>query len=292
MTFSKISVITPSFNQAEFLEQTILSVLGQDYPELEYIIIDGGSKDASVDIIKKYESRLKFWVSEKDTGQSSAINRGFNNATGDILFWLNSDDLLMPGILTWINGKVSESGDGIYFGNCIHFQENEKLISWGSDVWRNSKEFLLEELDFVIQPSSFWTRKVIEQVGLLSEIHHFTFDWEWFLRAKKLNVPFYPLTRPISMYRFHSKHKTGVGGNKRLSEILDIYKSFNPSKAGLFELLIGENVKRGAHSYGILNMGSRIFNKPLTYGHTLKLIKYSKYKKFSARDIDVLSQML
>ncbi|RYE40071.1 MAG: glycosyltransferase, partial [Sphingobacteriales bacterium] len=123
----KISVITPSFNQGEYLEDTILSVIGQNYPNLEYIIIDGGSADNSVSIIKKYETHLSYWISEKDKGQSHAINKGFGLATGDILCWLNSDDLLLPSTLSYIASLADVLPDEyIVFGNCIHFRESEQ----------------------------------------------------------------------------------------------------------------------------------------------------------------------
>src|SRR3954451_4058140 len=112
-----ISIVTPSFNQAPFLAETIESVLGQNYPNLEYVIIDGGSKDGSVDIIRRYEKHLAYWVSEKDKGAADAISKGFARATGDILAYLNSDDVYLPGSLQTVAGVMRDRAVGVAFGN-------------------------------------------------------------------------------------------------------------------------------------------------------------------------------
>src|SRR6202012_3617872 len=121
----RITVVTPSYNQGAFLEQTIRSVLGQLYPNLEYFVFDGGSTDESVDIIKRYESQLAGWVSEKDRGQSNALNKGFARATGDILCWVNSDDFLLPGALHEAARRLGEGPDLIY-GKCLSFSDTGK----------------------------------------------------------------------------------------------------------------------------------------------------------------------
>jgi len=161
----KITVVTPSLNQGKYLEETILSVLGQQYP-LEYIVMDGGSTDGSVDIIKKYQQHLAYWVSEKDGGQAAAINAAFARATGDILCWLNSDDMYLPGTLAYIASKLDPRRPELLFGNCLHLIENSS-ISYGSDVRRSHEEMNLTLTDYIIQPSSFWTRATWQQTGAL-----------------------------------------------------------------------------------------------------------------------------
>ena len=121
MNHPKISIVTPSYNQGQYLEDTILSVLGQGYPNLEYLIYDAASSDNSVTIIKKYESQLSYWVSKKDKGQAAAINNGFAKATGEILMWLNSDDILMPNVLHFIAAEYPPIGIGERRNNLIDF---------------------------------------------------------------------------------------------------------------------------------------------------------------------------
>lgn len=222
----KISVITPSYNQGEYLEQTIQSVLGQGYPELEYLIMDGGSTDNSLEIIRKYESRLTYWQSCRDRGQADAINQGFARATGDIVAWLNSDDMYLPGTLQRISDVIRTHGPEapqIVFGNCLHMNMFNLKEAYGSDVAQVSATHDLALNDFIIQPSSFWTRKTLELVGDLDLELHFAFDWEWFIRAQRAGVAFHPLDDFLSVYRVHDKHKTATGGDKRIREIAAVY---------------------------------------------------------------------
>jgi glycosyltransferase involved in cell wall biosynthesis len=222
MEYPRISIITPSYNQAQYLEETILSVLNQGYPNLEYIVIDGGSTDNSVEIIKKYEQHISYWVSEKDAGQSDAINKGFAKATGDILAWLNSDDLYLPRVLHFVAEQLDSAKAEFLFADSIHMREEKRLKVYGSNVVRSHQMHNLLLIDYIIQPSSFWTRKAWEVTGVLDQTLHYAFDWEWFIRAKLAGVDFKPRTRALSIYRIHSIQKTGTGGDSRLNEMLEV----------------------------------------------------------------------
>jgi glycosyltransferase involved in cell wall biosynthesis len=226
MDYPRITVVTPSFNQAQFLEETILSVIGQHYPNLEYIIMDGGSTDNSVQIIKKYEQYLAYWVSKKDGGQANAINEGFVRSTGDILGWVNSDDLYLPGILHFVAANLDASKSELLMGNCFHFREGLPDC-WGSNITNEHATVDLVKRDYVIQPSTFWTRKARLDTGPLNETLNFVFDWDWFIRAQRARVNFKPHNKYLSLYRFHGSHKTSTGGERRRDEKQLVTKKYS-----------------------------------------------------------------
>lgn len=226
----RISIVTPSYNQSLYIEDTIKSVIGQNYPNLEYIIIDGGSTDESISIIKNYADNITYWVSEKDSGQADAINKGFNLATGDILGWINSDDIYMPNSFFKIANIFLEQKKKLFLlsGNAIHFGVVDKeVFSYGSDVFSDSKTFSIELMDYIIQPSSFWTKEAWQSVGLLNKDYHFAFDWEWFIRAKHTGIHFFHVSGAFALYRIHASQKTNVGKNLRQNEIYEIYDKYS-----------------------------------------------------------------
>ncbi len=178
----KISIVTPSFNQAVFLERTIQSVLSQDYPNLEYIIIDGGSTDGSVDIIKKYAGKLAYWVSEKDNGQTHAINKGFRRASGDIVASLNSDDEYCPGALKTVARTFMEDKElDVVFGNRLTIDENENILRDDRHTRYTFAALVLYGM-IISQPAAFWKRRLLEQFGYLDESMRFAMDYEFFCR--------------------------------------------------------------------------------------------------------------
>jgi len=224
----KISIITPSYNQGQYIEETILSVLNQNYPNLEYIIIDGASTDSSVEIIKKYESKLTYWVSEKDNGQSHAINKGFKLATGDIVCWLNSDDLLLPETLNTVAEAFSLSQSMWLTAGCIEIDENSKETGrYKPELPNNTFEWLnllIRGYSYsLIQPSTFWYRTAFDKTGLLEEKFHYSFDHEFFFRIQKHFGQPCLLDKPLSAFRLHSESKTSTSSpvfkkeNKRIA---------------------------------------------------------------------------
>lgn len=204
----KISIVTPSYNQGQFLEQTIRSVLLQNYPNLEYIIIDGGSTDESVEIIRRYEPWLSYWVSEPDRGQSHAINKGFARASGEIMAWLNSDDYYAPDTLRTAAAVLSQPSAQAMVGHTMAvFQDGRAPV-----LGRGEYESRLRILKFwkgyrMHQPSIFWRRALFEKVGLLREDLHQIMDFDYWLRMAE-HVDFVNVDQVLSYCNQHPAAKT------------------------------------------------------------------------------------
>jgi glycosyltransferase involved in cell wall biosynthesis len=177
----KISVVTPSYNQGQFIEETIDSILSQKDCEFEYIICDGGSTDNTVEIIKKYEKHLKYWVSEPDGGQTQAIKKGFEQATGEILCYLNSDDVYFDGVFKKVVSEFENEPklDLLYGDNAVYYPDGRLVskpkISFDFDICLNA--FLM-----VQQPSSFWSRRIYNKIGGFNTDFQYCFDYDFFLR--------------------------------------------------------------------------------------------------------------
>jgi glycosyltransferase involved in cell wall biosynthesis len=226
MPFPSISIVTPSFNQGHFLEETICSVLDQKYPNLQYMIVDGGSTDNSVEIIKKYEKHLSWWVSEKDRGQTDALNKGIARCTGEIFGYLNSDDLLLPRSLdrvaiTWQQGQTW------MVGWCKYLELD------GTD-WPYVVRATQRKADWFIdnpipQQSSFWARKYFDQIGLFREDLHYCFDYEYWMRMHfKAGLHPAVVRQCMSAFRLHENSKTVTVWDKFEKEFDIIHAEYLP----------------------------------------------------------------
>lgn len=206
-----ITVVMPSYNQAEFLEEAIRSVLLQGYPNLQFVVFDGGSSDGSKEIIQKYEPWLDYWVSEKDRGQSDAINKGFARAEGDIWAWLNSDDVYEPGALALAASKLAGRKRAMLVGAAVVTDGPDALCGRPDARYPSHAEMLYEARTFP-QPSTFWTRDLAEKAalpcGLLDEELHFVMDYDLWLRMRFYALETIFIPDLLSYERTHAGQKT------------------------------------------------------------------------------------
>lgn len=188
ISYPKISVVTPSFNQAQFLEKTVRSVIDQQYPNLEYIIVDGGSSDGSLEIIKKYQDSFAYWVSEPDNGMYDAIQKGFDKSSGELMCWINSDDLLMPNALFTVAGIFKEFEEIDWLLGRPSFVDEQGTIVKVSDLRRWSKyDFALGYYKWIQQESVFWRRSLWEKAGGLDSSLKYAGDFELWCRFFRFN---------------------------------------------------------------------------------------------------------
>ncbi len=203
----RISIVTPSYNQGRYIEETIRSVLLQGYPDLEYIVVDGGSTDGSAEVIRRYGPWLAWWVSEPDSGQSDAINKGLARATGEVLAYLNSDDVYTPGAL----GEVGRAfaGPAVHWvsGRCLFFGPGARgRRDWPREPWQHRWRWFVRNCLF--QPSTFWRREVAERIGPFSTDFHLLMDYEYWLRMVADGCRVEWVDSVLSLYRLHPASKT------------------------------------------------------------------------------------
>jgi len=228
-SWPKISIVTPSYNQAKFLERTILSVLNQNYPNLEYIIIDGGSTDGSVEIIKKYEKHLAYWISEKDNGMYDAINKGLKIAKGDILAYLNSDDLYYPNtIRTAVDYFQNHVDTGLIYGDCDFIDSQDCFLytyHYPTFKWR---QFIVLNWSSIPQEASFWRRDVHKGVGYFNPEFKMAGDFEFYARVNKY-FQIVHLRKVLAMHRLHKKSLTSSRPDKNQEEVKRLHRQYGIS---------------------------------------------------------------
>ncbi|MFZ2540836.1 MAG: glycosyltransferase family 2 protein [Gallionella sp.] len=231
----KISIVTPSFQQAAFIERTIKSVLDQSYPNLEYLVQDGGSTDATVAVLKRYADRLTGWESRTDSGQSQAINLGFAKTTGEIMAWLNSDDMLPPGALACVAEYFNRHPEvDVVYGHRILIDENDQEI--GRWMMPAHDDGVLSWADYIPQETMFWRRRIWEKAGgKIDESFRFAMDWDLLLRFRDTGARFARLPRFLGEFRIHPHQKTSAAiseiGFHEMSLIRQRALGRSPSKA-------------------------------------------------------------
>jgi GT2 family glycosyltransferase len=203
-----ISIVTPSFEQGRFLDRTIYSVVSQRYPALEYVVQDGGSNDGTLEVLRRFEPLLSAWRSEPDAGQADAVNRGFRETHGELMAWLNSDDLLLPGSLAYVARYFAEHPDvDVVYGHRLMIDENDGQI--GAWVLPRHDDAVLTLADYIPQETLFWRRRVWDEAGgTVDSTFGYALDWDLLLRFRQVGAKMVRLPRFLGAFRIHSEQKT------------------------------------------------------------------------------------
>lgn len=230
----KISIITPSFNQGRFIEETIESILNQKYVDIEMIVVDGCSSDNTIEILKKYEGRIR-WLSEKDNGQTDAINKGLKMANGDIVAYLNSDDYYTTGALSNVLAYFKENPDcKILTGDYIIVNEFGEVMHSPIRLYKHILRkingiSLLCFTNYISQPSTFWRRELLDEIGYFNEDLHYVMDYEYWMRVMK-KYKLHVTSETLSVFRIHSQSKGGHLYKKQFDEELEVAKKYCNNK--------------------------------------------------------------
>lgn len=230
----KISIVTPSYNQNLFVKETIESVLSQDYPNLEYIIIDGGSADGSVKTIEDYIDRLSYFKSEKDRGHGEALNKGFRQSTGEIMAWLNSDDKYMPWTFKTVASIFAEHPEVNWLVGTNGWWNDKGALVDAKNVYKNAHDYLRGDFSWIQQESVFWRRSLWEQAGgSINEDYKFMVDGELWTRFFQLE-PLYHAHCLLGGYRFHSSNRARENHQACLDEM---HKAITPMRVKMSEAI-------------------------------------------------------
>ena len=238
MTLPRLTIVTPSLNQGAFIERTINSVLNQcgDF-DLEYLVMDGGSRDQTRQVLERYAGQLHARI-EQDRGQADAVNKGLRAATGDILGWVNSDDVLLPGALDAVaRAFATHSGLGWLHGRCQIIDEDDRQVRLWLAAYKDfrSRRHTFERLlleNYVSQMTVFWRRELMERVGLLDESLHYTFDYDLWLRFAKEEPPLF-MEQALAAFRWHAGSKSGSGFERQFSEDYAVFLRHAPPSSAL-----------------------------------------------------------
>lgn len=265
-----VSIITPSYNQGEYLEETIASVLNQTHQNIEYIIIDGGSSDNSVDIIKKHSSRLAFWVSESDKGQADAINKGFEKATGDYICWINSDDILYPDFVEKRMREFEQNPEiEMIYGDVDQGEEwNNRVVRKG---WQTDFESIVRNCYIPTnQQSAMWRKEVLRKVGVLDPRWQVLLDFDFFLRiTRDCSFKYFPGS--VAFFRNHKDSKS-IAHKEKWIEELEIFLNDPVLNRYITDKCLLEEFKYSANKW-LYTLASEIHRTNLRRHYFLALLR-------------------
>ncbi len=268
-----ISVIVPSLNQGEYIERTIASVVEQDYPNKECVVIDGGSKDSTIEILRSFGDSIR-WVSEPDRGQSHAINKGVGSSSGDIVGWLNSDDTYVPGALSEVAECFAARGDAdVIYGRGNFVDEADRVIA--PYPTRDFEYELFRHECFICQPALFLRRSVFEEFGGLDETYRFAMDFEFWLRIGRKKRIVY-VDRLLANYRLHD---ASISTSRRKQMYMEVFP--------MLQREFGQVSMKWLESYSHFLVSGKMPDAPLSGGQQIlrKLIQWALYIRYNSKRI-------
>lgn len=287
----KISIVTPSYNQAKFLEEALLSVRAQSYPALEHIVMDGGSTDGSVEILRSYSSRPGWqhlrWKSEPDKGQSDALNKGFRVATGDVIGWLNSDDRYRPECFRTIVNAFGKHRDAdVLYGDYTYIDENGRVWRIRREIEFNRFILLYLHMLYVPTPSSFFRRRIFDERNWIDTKFHYAMDYEFILRLARNGYAFRHIPALVADFRLHPESKTGAHADKQRAEHDAIGLEYSDLLRGISRPLVRRTVR------DVLRLGARAlrYKEKLLRGYYLEQFRRSRFRSEEALSRLALSE--